>query len=175
MLRGATKDKQIISSSWHKLQAPIDGLTVREVTSVPGNRGMLTEIFRPGWDPGGGPVEQIFQIRLFPGTISAWHCHLKGVDRLFIGMGHVRIVVFDARPDSSGHGAINQFHIGESRPALLVIPPQVWHGTQNVGGTPALLLNAPTHAYDYEDPDHYRLPWNTSEIPFSWDVDPMQG
>jgi len=174
MLRGTRKDSQIITSSWHKLQEPIDGVVLHEVANVPGNRGVLTEVFRAEWDPD-GKVEQIFQVRLFRGAISAWHCHMKAVDRLFIGMGHVRIVLFDARSGSRTHGKINEFHLGESRPASLAVPPQVWHGVQNVGGTAALLLNAPTHAYNYEDPDHYRLPWNTSEIPFSWDADPTKG
>jgi hypothetical protein len=30
------------------------------------------------------------------------------------------------------------------------------------------MLNYPTSAYDYEDPDHYRLPWDTDEIPYAW-------
>jgi dTDP-4-dehydrorhamnose 3,5-epimerase len=170
VLRGAKKDPQLITSSWCTLQELIAGVALRQVANVPGNRGVLTEIFRPEWDPSGGPVGQIFQVRLFPAAISAWHCHLTAVDRLFIGVGHVRVVLYDARPESATHGRINEFHLGESRSGLLIVPPQVWHGVQNVGGVPALLLNAPTRPYDYEDPDHYRLPANTPEIPFTWDA-----
>jgi dTDP-4-dehydrorhamnose 3,5-epimerase len=32
------------------------------------------------------------------------------------------------------------------------------------------MLNCPSRAYDYEDPDHYRLPFDTPEIPYSWNV-----
>jgi dTDP-4-dehydrorhamnose 3,5-epimerase len=61
-----------------------------------------------------------------------------------------------------------ELHVGDARPSFLVIPAGVWHGLQNLGSSDALLLNFPTNAYDYEHPDHYRLPWDTAEIPYSW-------
>jgi dTDP-4-dehydrorhamnose 3,5-epimerase len=141
---------------------------VREVLNVPGDRGVLTEIFRQEWDPDGAPVAQVFQVRLFPGSISAWHCHLKATDRLFVSVGHAKIVLYDARDGFPTRGRINEFHVGESRPTLIVVPPSVWHGVQNVGGAPACIVNAPTLAYDYQDPDHYRVPSDSAEIPYSW-------
>lgn len=42
-------------------------------------------------------------------------------------------------------------------------------GLQNLGSQDALVLNMPTHPYNYEDPDHYRLPYDTPEIPYSWE------
>lgn len=35
----------------------------------------------------------------------------------------------------------------------------------NIGATDALVINCPTNAYSYEDPDHYRLPYDSPEIP----------
>jgi dTDP-4-dehydrorhamnose 3,5-epimerase len=37
---------------------------------------------------------------------------------------------------------------------------------QNIGDGPAAVLNAVDRAYDYEDPDHWRLPADTPEIPY---------
>jgi len=51
---------------------------------------------------------------------------------------------------------------------MMVIPIGVWHGLQNLGAADALMLNFPTRSYNYEDPDHYRLPFDTPEIPYSW-------
>ena len=48
----------------------------------------------------------------------------------------------------------------------------IWHGLQNVGGTEALMLNFPTRAYDYEDPDHWRLPYDSEQIPYTWGAHP---
>lgn len=169
MLPGAKKDPQIITSSWAKLQPFIDGVCVHEVLPVPGDRGVLTEVFRPEWDPSGSPVVQVFQVRLFSGAISAWHCHVRATDRLFVSLGLVKLVLFDGRPGSPTLGRVNEFHIGEVRPALIVVPPSVWHGVKNLGAADALILNLPTNAYRYEDPDHYRLPPDTPEIPYRWD------
>lgn len=168
MLSGAKKDPQIISRGWQKLQTPIDGVVALEVLHVPVNYGVLTEIFHPDWDPGGSPVAQVYQVRLFAGTISAWHSHLQMTDRLFVNQGFMKIVLFDDREGSMTRGLINEFHVGDARPTLIVIPPGVWHGVQNLGASDSLYINLPSHAYNYEDPDHYRLSHDTPDIPYSW-------
>lgn len=111
---------------------------------------------------------QIYQSRLFPGALGAWSCHQKGIDRLFVNQGLLKLVLYDGRAGSPTSGLINELHVGDARPAFIVLPAGVWHGLQNLGATDALLLNFPTRAYDYEDPDHYRLPFDTPEIPYTW-------
>lgn len=167
MLKGAQRDPQLITSSWHKLQEPIDGVLVREVLHVPGDRGTLTEIFRSEWDAS-GPVSQVFHIELRGKAISAWHCHRDAVDRLFGLTGCLKIVLFDGRDASPTRGRVNEFTVGRDRPTLVVVPPEVWHGVQNLDATPGSLVNMPSHAYDYAAPDHYRLPQDTAEIPYRW-------
>jgi len=168
MLSGAKKDPQLITSDWRKLQELLEGVFVRDVLHVPRDHGVITEVFRPEWDPTNLPVVHIYQARLFPGALGAWSCHAHNTDRLFVNQGHVKIVLYDARVDSKTSGKINEFHAGDARPFLLVIPSGVWHGLQNLGTSEALVLNFPTKPYDYEDPDHYRLPYDSSEIPYAW-------
>src|SRR5918911_384867 len=164
MIPGAKKDSQLITSDWRKLQEVIDGVSVCEVLHVPRDHGVITEVFRPEWDPTGLPVVHIYQSRLFPGAIGAWSCHAQTTDRLFVNQGQVKIVLYDARGDSKTAGMLNEFHTGDVRPFLIVIPPGVWHGLQNLGSADALVLNLPTQSYNYEDPDHYRLSYDTPEI-----------
>ncbi len=168
MLKGAQKDGQQVTKGWTKLVDLIDGVHVHEVLHVPRDHGVITEVFRPEWDPTGLPVVHVYQSRLFPGAIGAWSCHAKNVDRLFINQGHVKIVLYDGREESPTRGRQNEFHVGDARPTLLVVPTGIWHGIQNLGASDALMLNLPSNAYDYEDPDHYRLPFNTPEIPYVW-------
>jgi dTDP-4-dehydrorhamnose 3,5-epimerase len=170
MLAGAQKDPQIVTSDWQKLQAGLDGVVVREVLHVPRDHGVITEMFRPEWDPTGLPVVHIYQSRLFPGAIGAWSCHMKSVDRLFVNQGHLKVVLFDGREESPTFGRVVELHVGDARPAFLVLPTGIWHGLQNLGSSDALVLNYPTEAYDYEDPDHWRLPYDTPEIPYQWHV-----
>jgi dTDP-4-dehydrorhamnose 3,5-epimerase len=168
MLQGARKDTQQVTTEWQWIQNGISGVVVREVLHVPRDHGVITEIFRPEWDPTGLPVVHVYQSRLFPYAIGAWSCHMNNVDRLFVNQGHLKIVLYDGRDDSSTFRQLMELHVGDARPGFLVIPAGVWHGLQNLGSSDALMLNLPTHAYDYVDPDHYRLPWDSPEIPYSW-------
>ena len=168
MFESASKDRQLVTSKWERLVKDIDGVCVREILHVPRDHGVITEIYRPDWDPTGKPVVQVYQSRLFPGAIGAWSCHKIATDRLFVSQGHLKIVLFDGREDSPSAGVLQEYHAGDYRPAFIVVPPGVWHGVQNLGTNDVLLLNLPTRSYVYEDPDHYLLPYNTSEIPYNW-------
>jgi len=173
MLPGAKKDQQLVTKDWQKLQDPIVGVHSREVLHVLRDHGVITELFRPEWDVTGMPVVHAYQSRLFPGAIGAWSCHAKSTDRLFVNQGHLKVVLYDGRNDSPTYQHVNEFYVGDARPTFLVIPVGVWHGLQNLGATDALVLNFPTMAYRYEDPDHYRLPYDTPEIPYSWTTGPQ--
>jgi dTDP-4-dehydrorhamnose 3,5-epimerase len=168
MLAGAQKDGQIVTNEWQALRRNIDGVVAREVLHVPRDHGVITEMYRAEWDPTGLPVVHIYQSRLFPGAIGAWSCHTKSIDRLFVNQGHLKLVLYDGREESPTHGALMELHVGDARPTFLILPTGVWHGLQNIGASEALMLNFPTRAYDYEDPDHWRLPYDSDQIPYSW-------
>jgi dTDP-4-dehydrorhamnose 3,5-epimerase len=167
---GGAKDEASITVDWNARQAPIEGVRVREMKNVLKSNGdVLCEIFRRDWLLDEGVVDQVFQSVMQPGGISAWHVHRHTTDRLFVSQGMIRIVLYDARPESPSHGGINEYRFGALRPALLTIPPGVWHGVQNIANTPALLLNLVDRAYCYEDPDHWRLPLDTDQIPYRFE------
>ena len=170
MLPAALKDGQQITEDWRLLGPQIEGVRVHDVRHVPRDHGVITEIFRPEWDPTGLPVVHIYQSRLFAGALGAWSCHARTTDRLFVSQGHLKIVLFDARDDSSTRGQLMELLAGDVRPCLVVVPPGIWHGLQNLGQGDALVLNCPTEAYSYQDPDHYRLPYDSADIPYHWNV-----
>jgi dTDP-4-dehydrorhamnose 3,5-epimerase len=167
LLPGAKRRTQSVTSDWEFVNQPvIDGVVLREVRSVPTSYGYLTELYRDDWHVDDEPVGQVFQSVLEPGRISAWHVHGDAIDRLFVNHGRMLIVLYDARPASPTHGLVNQFRLGTVRPALLVVPPQVWHGVKNIGSEPASLVNVVSEAYSYEDPDHYAVPADSPHVPY---------
>jgi dTDP-4-dehydrorhamnose 3,5-epimerase len=168
MLQGASKDGQQISENWELIGNAINGVSIREVRHVPRDHGVITEIFRSEWDPTGLPVIHIYQSRLFAGALGAWSCHKRSTDRLFVNQGHLKIVLYDDRDESETKGTVMQIIAGDARPCLIVLPPGIWHGLHNVGNSDALVINCPTEAYNYKDPDHYRLPFDSPEIPHKW-------
>jgi dTDP-4-dehydrorhamnose 3,5-epimerase len=128
--------------------------------------GHLTELLRSDWFEEGVEIDQVFQITLEGRAVSAWHVHVNTMDRLFVNVGQVKVVLYDGRPTSPTRGAINEFHLGERRPGLVVVPPGVWHGLRNLLDTRSCVINAVDRAYTYEAPDHWRLPRDTPEIPY---------
>lgn len=170
LLENAVKDSQTVNARWTPTSIRlIDGVSLQEVANVPKNHGYLTEVFRADWFRGlNVTVDQVFQVVLQPGGISAWHAHEKTLDRLFVNHGLIRIVLYDAREESPTRGLINEFRFGTVRPALIAIPPRVWHGVQNVSSESSSVLNLVDQAYRYDDPDHWRVAANSPHVPFTW-------
>ena len=163
----AQKDKQSITADWLPVTSDfISGVRIKEVKNVLKNNGFLTEVYRSEWNLDDLAVGHIFQVTLNPGGLSAWHSHAFTTDRLFVNHGTIRVVLYDGREDSPTYGKINEFRTGINRPMLIVVPPKVWHGVYNYGNTEASLLNIVDLAYDYENPDHWRLPSESVEIPY---------
>ena len=169
-LNGVSQDEQSITKDWQLVnQDLIDGVVAREVVNVQRSFGYLTEIFRGDWGLDDFGVDQVFQSVLEAGCVTAWHAHALTTDRIFVNWGRMRIVLYDGREGSPTKGMLNQFIFGATRPAMLIILPRVWHGVQALSqNSPSALLNVVDHAYNYEQPDHYRLPEDTDQIPYQF-------
>jgi len=82
--------------------------------------------------------------------------------------GMVKVALYDVRDNSPTRGVVEEYFLGEQNPILLKIPVGVIHGYKTIGVEPSLLINFPTQLYNRADPDEYRLPWNTPDIPYDW-------
>ncbi len=130
-------------------------------------RGYLMEILRSD--------EELFRrfgqayiSACFPGMIKAWHCHERQWDHFCCVSGNLKIGLYDDRPTSPTKGQSNTIVIGLLSPALVCIPPYVWHGFMAVGDDTAVVLNLPTEPYNPEAPDELRRPALDPAIPFDW-------
>ncbi|MHA6286998.1 dTDP-4-dehydrorhamnose 3,5-epimerase family protein [Maricaulis sp. CAU 1757] len=134
--------------------------------------GVTTEHYRIDWEVSGRAIHHIISVRYLPRKVSAWHCHEHQVDHFSVINGQFRVVLFDGRPDSPTKGTVEQVRLSDLRPLVLVVPPGVWHGVENLCHTDGLAINFFDRPYDYENPDEWRLPQDTDQIPFSFDVAP---
>jgi dTDP-4-dehydrorhamnose 3,5-epimerase len=167
LLPGAKQDGQSVDAGWRLVGQPlITGVRIKELRHVPTGYGWLSEVWRRDWGLDELPVDQVFQSSLAPGGVSAWHAHAETTDRLYVNHGMMRVVLYDARQDSPTCGLVQQALFGTLRPGLVVVPPRVWHGVQNLHSAPGSLLNLVDRAYRYEGPDHWRLPPDAPEIPY---------
>lgn len=153
-------------------QEPIAGLVFRPTRPVPHEDGTLAEIVRADWPEIEQPIVHVHVTTTEPGRIRAWGLHQRSTDRLFVVTGLVSIVVYDGRLDSPTRGCLNEFKVSERNPGLLVIPPMLYHGWKVIGTSEAFIVNMPSSAYDYEQPDALDLPYDDpsalSVVPWRW-------
>ena len=164
--RSAEKDGQRVDAEWRYTDGHLEGVRVREVRNVVTRNGITTELFRPDWDVVDGSVEHMIHVALRPGAISAWHMHEHQTDHIFVVGGQIRLALFDDREDSSSRGQVELLHLSPMRPQLVVVPPRVWHGLQSLGPDSGCFVNFFDRPYLYEDPDEWRLPPDTPDIPY---------
>jgi len=145
----------------------IQGIAEKKLKVIPDERGRLMEILRSD-DPEFEKFGQVYMTTTYPGVVKAWHLHRKQSDHICCVHGMIKLVVYDSRKDSSTYGEINRFILGVHHPALIRIPPGVYHGWMCVSPEEAIVVNTPTEPYDYDNPDEERLDPHGDEIPYDW-------
>ncbi len=148
---------------------PVEGVLIKDLRIIPDERGRLMEILRRDeemFDKFG----QVYMTSNYPGVVKAWHYHKVQTDHVACIKGMIKLVLYDDREGSSTRGRLNEFFIGEHNPKLVRIPAGVWHGWKCVSETESLVINVPTEVYRYGDPDEFRLPFDTDEIPYNWAI-----
>ena len=147
----------------------IAGVEIKKLQRIADERGYLMEMLRCD-DEVFERFGQCYVALNYPGVIRAWHYHKKQNDFFAVVKGEIKVVLYDMREDSPTRGMVNEFFLGEANPILLKIPVGVPHGYKTVGVEPSLLLNFPTQPYDPNDPDEFRMPYDTKDIPYDWDI-----
>jgi dTDP-4-dehydrorhamnose 3,5-epimerase len=148
----------------------IEGVEVKQLKRNADERGFLMELLRSD-DPIFTKFGQCYVSMNYPGVVRAWHWHEKQDDFFVVAKGMIRVGLYDLREGSATREEVAEFFLGESNTILLKIPVGVVHGYKTVGVEPSLLINFPSEVYNREEPDEHRLPWNTDQIPFNWEVE----
>jgi dTDP-4-dehydrorhamnose 3,5-epimerase len=149
----------------------IDGVKIKKLKVIPDERGWLMEILRSD-DDIFEKFGQVYLTTAYPGVVKAWHLHKKQQDNFTCIKGMMKVALYDSRKGSPTHKEINEFFIGERNPTLISVPPLVYHGFKAIGTESAFFLSIPTLPYNYGEPDEYRLPPDSEEIPYDWILKP---
>ncbi len=144
----------------------IDGVKLSALKTFEGEQGDFSEVMRiseggesevmPGFK-----IRQINRSRLFPGSIKAWHLHLRQNEfwyadpqsNLFVGL-------WDVRKDSPTFNKTMKVMLGGANSKLLYIPHGVAHGATNVSGQDVRLYYFADQQFNLNDPDEKRIPWD---------------
>lgn len=147
----------------------IEGVRVKALQMFADERGALMELLRSD-DPDFQKFGQAYVSISYPGVIRAWHYHRLQTDAFVCVCGMIKVPLYDARDDSPTKGQLQEFFLGDQHRIMVTIPPGVMHGYKVVSSEPAYLLNFPTEPYNRAQPDEYRLPYDTEQIPYDWQI-----
>jgi dTDP-4-dehydrorhamnose 3,5-epimerase len=145
----------------------IEGVIVKKLRVIPDERGRLMEILRADDETFKG-FGQVYMTTAYPGVVKGWHYHKKQFDNMAVTRGMMKIVLYDGREGSATYGQINEIFAGEHNPVLVHIPPYVYHGFKCISPDEAQVVNIPSHVYNYQEPDEFRVHPHDNAIPYDW-------
>jgi len=153
-------------------QTMIHGVELKKLNLIPDERGFLMEILRCD-DPIFERFGQAYITGCKRGFAKAWHYHRLQSDHFVCVLGKALVVLCDTRKDSPTYEKIQEFTLEAppcegSEPFLIKIPPFIAHGFTALDCEEARILNFPTLPYNHNNPDEFRLPWNSEEISYKW-------
>jgi dTDP-4-dehydrorhamnose 3,5-epimerase len=152
----------------------IDGVKIKKLKFICDDRGRLIELLRSDW-PEFIKFGQIYMTTAKKDIVKAWHYHKKQTDNFLCYMRSVKVVLYDARPESPTFKNIEEILCGKDNPVLIQIPPRVYHGFMGIEPDESIVFNACTELYNYKEPDEYRVPFNDSQIAYDWGIGAIQG
>jgi dTDP-4-dehydrorhamnose 3,5-epimerase len=137
-----------------------EGVCLRQLQTIPDERGVFTEIYRGEWMPGEPAVQWNF-IRSRSGVMRGVRVHPRHDDHLVVVDGFLLIGLRDLRRDSPSFGATALLELRGSELSVLKTPAGVAHGLYVA--EPSLFLIGVTRYHDPAD-----------DVPCRWD-DPALG
>ena len=168
LLAASKKDVQTVTTQGVSTSGLPEGVNMRDLVVHTDDRGTVCEMYDPRWNWHPEPLVFTYYYTVRPGWVKGWAVHKTHDDRYCLLSGEMKVVLYDARPESATFGRVFEIYLSEQRRQLLSIPPGVWHADQNIGQKDVLVVNFPTIQYDHTNPDKYRLPPDTDLIPYKF-------
>ena len=149
-----------------ELDTGIVGVALQDLGVIPAEGGPVLRMLRTDWPLFTGFGELYFS-EVLPGAVKAWKLHTRQTQHLAVPAGRLKLVVYDARPDSDSFGQVREHILG--RPdcyRLLRIPPGLWYGFMAIGPEKTLICNCADLPHD--PAEAARKPWDSPDIPYSF-------
>ncbi len=149
----------------------ITGVKTKLLKPLTDSRGLLMEFLRND-EAMFVKFGQVYLTLVKKGIVKAWHFHEQQDDHFVCVEGRALIALYDLRKDSPTYLEAQDFIltapdlVGEH--LLVRIPKGVAHGFCAYQCEQAKIVNLPTEAYNYDQPDEIRFPWNSPEIKYHW-------
>lgn len=169
------KLKQEIYVQDYSKKRVIEGVKIVELKKWIGEDGSFEELARlnekgefkefPNFK-----VKQINRSKLLPGSIKAWHIHMKQEDVWYIASeDHMIMGMWDLRNDSDTKDIKMKVVMGGGTGKLVLVPRGVAHGVFNHSKKTGTILYFVNEQFNMADPDEKRLKWDAAGADF-WEI-----
>ena len=145
----------------------IEGVQIIPLRTILDDRGMVRHMLKCT-DPHFSQFGEIYFSVIFPNVIKAWHVHRKMELNYAVISGNIKLVLYDARTDSSTNGEIQEICMGEDNYVLVKVPPHVINGFKAIGDHQAIVANCATIPHDPEEIE--RLDPFDPTIGYDWGI-----
>jgi dTDP-4-dehydrorhamnose 3,5-epimerase len=145
----------------------IFGVSIRPLKQIHDERGKVMHMLRAD-DENFLEFGEIYFSNVYPGVVKAWHLHRQMTLNYAVIAGAIKLVLFDPRQDSPTYGNVQEIFLSPENYLLVTVPPMVWNGFKGIGMDSAIVANCATHPHDPLELE--RLPPDTNEIPYRWDL-----
>ncbi|NOT34583.1 MAG: dTDP-4-dehydrorhamnose 3,5-epimerase family protein [Candidatus Eisenbacteria bacterium] len=125
----------------------IEGVLIQPLKQILDERGKIMHVLRAS-DPHFKGFGEIYFSMVYPGAIKGWHLHKVMVLNYAVPVGRIKLVLYDARPDSKTRGELQEIFVGADHYVLVQVPPGVWNGFKGIGVEPAMVANCASHEHD---------------------------
>lgn len=145
----------------------IDGVKVVPLRQIVDERGKIMHMLK-ATDPHFVAFGEIYFSCSWPGTIKAWHIHRTMTVNNAVISGRAKLVMYDLREGSPTQGELQEVFLGEDNYVLVQIPPGIANGYKAYGDKLVVLANCASEPHDPQE--MARLPHDTDQIPYRWDL-----
>jgi dTDP-4-dehydrorhamnose 3,5-epimerase len=159
------RDTETVTAAGERIAPLPEGMVVRDLVTHVDERGTVCELYDLRWGVNSDPLVFAYMFTIRPGMAKGWGIHREHEDRYAFLGGELELAFFDAREESATAGCESRLFLSAHARKLLVIPRGVWHAERNVGQVDVQVVNFPTIPYDHANPDKYRLPLDSGELP----------
>jgi dTDP-4-dehydrorhamnose 3,5-epimerase len=146
----------------------IDGVVLNQTAVVGDDRGIILELIDLRQDYWSAGAPYVYMGTCRPGRAKGWGMHKHHTDRYMVLTGEMLLVLYDDRDGSPTRGVVQEFYLTREGLNQMTIPPGVWHAHLNVGIGDLMFVNAPSAPFEHSNPDKWRLPIDTDQIPYSF-------
>jgi dTDP-4-dehydrorhamnose 3,5-epimerase len=149
----------------------IAGVEIARLAVHPDDRGYFLEVHRLTEGLARTfPTDssQVSAALSYPGTIKAFHYHLRQTDCWTPAKGLFQVALVDLRRGSPTFGKRNTMYVGPLRSWQILIPPGVGHGYKVIGEESAMLIYMTDRFYDPSDEG--RIVFDDPGIHYDWET-----